>query len=305
MIGEFYVNNIDMYERYGISILQNSYEGVIQYSSLKSVPINNWPEDNGIEVDLSNPRLENSNFRINFGSSTEQGRIDFIEYITNQVYNEFYFVPIGVKRMYRVLSETSNTSLGITNFTIQFADDYPRLWAVKNTLQPTSVYQTGYFIDDIPFSDYGIFVRDGTDDNIERTPGVKENLTQTNRTIDSLVYDPLNVLFESKDTIFHITFRAYSLQDFYANYETFFYDIIQPGLRNFRYHGSNQTYPVYYKSARVSNFSFIGGDVWCEMDITFCFTTFRIGNIYYVLAAEDDAYVITEDELYLIDLTKN
>ena len=51
---------------------------------------NDWPEEDGIEVDLSEPKLEDKEVAIPFLSDSHVGATDLVAYLSGPGYHSFY-----------------------------------------------------------------------------------------------------------------------------------------------------------------------------------------------------------------------
>ena len=57
MTETIYIDDIDIYARYGVVITSGGYDGLLAFPALKDPEANDWPEEDGVEVDLSDPKL--------------------------------------------------------------------------------------------------------------------------------------------------------------------------------------------------------------------------------------------------------
>ena len=63
--GKLYIDNKDAFIHYGVFIQETGYNGVLSYPPLKAPEVSNdWAEYDGIEVDLSDPKLDLKEFEI-------------------------------------------------------------------------------------------------------------------------------------------------------------------------------------------------------------------------------------------------
>ena len=100
MIGQFNIDGIDAYERFGIFIADTGLVGLLQYPALKKVDSNDWPEEDGEEFDLSTPALETKTLQIKFASHKANRVGAFIEKISDKSYHDFE-VP-AIKQTFRL-----------------------------------------------------------------------------------------------------------------------------------------------------------------------------------------------------------
>ena len=58
MAGEITIDTLDIWTNFGAFILAESYNGLMQPAKRKASLSNNWPEESGLEIDLSVPKYE-------------------------------------------------------------------------------------------------------------------------------------------------------------------------------------------------------------------------------------------------------
>ena len=63
-----YIDGLDAFTNFGLLILSGGYNELLAYPPLKPVAYNDWQEEDGIEPDLSNPKLDTKTFSIRFGT---------------------------------------------------------------------------------------------------------------------------------------------------------------------------------------------------------------------------------------------
>jgi hypothetical protein len=269
MTGDLFINDTDAYTTYGVYVADGGYSGVVQYPSLKSsFPYNDWPDEDGIEVDLSSPQLDTKTFKIDFHSAS--GAALFIEEIQSEPYHEFNFERLGIIRTLRLTSEQSLRSVrNAESFSLEFADDFP-LKDYSYVAPVPTITQTGYEIDETSLSAYGVFVSEGTDDELKIIPPVKPNLSVNESIINGMIYDNSTVVFKQRDVKVKCHMRA-TTTTFWRNYNALLYDLTRPGTRLFSVDKLSKTFPCYYKSASVTSFHLVRGEVWCDFTITLVF----------------------------------
>ncbi len=301
MTGSLYIDGIDIFSQYKVAINEGGYNGLISAADLKGIEYIDWPEENGIEADLSNPVLDKKEFDIVFGNVNNTLTEDFLAFLSNVPYHDFDLRSIGCKRKLRLISQPNKeTILYAESFSLRFADDFPL--KNYNYLSPirTTVVQSGYNIDNKPLSDYGVMILDGSDDEIMKIPDVKKNLTQDYMSSSGVLYDNFWVKYQHKDVALKCLLVAPNLVIFWRNYNALIYDLIRPSERHLYVEGFNDIFPCFYKSCRVNNFSLIGAQVWCDFTLTLTFLNFRPKHNYYVWASEDKRIIKTEDNINAI-----
>lgn len=308
MTGELYIDNIDVYTQFGVWITEGGYDGLLSFPALQDPDKNIWPEEDGIEVDLSTPTLSGKEVSITFVASNPG--IDVSEFITSVSQPGYRVVRIpslNKEWKLRLLSQPNNVIYGdsgnqTVSFSLNFADDFP-LRPVSSPVAGGSgiaVPPSAYSLDGTAFDRYGIFVEAGRD-SLLKSAAVKQNLTRKFKAMDGVLYDAGTLVFKEKDVTFKCCLIADSIDRFWQCYEAFFNDLIKPGERRLFVDYTSEEYLCYYKKSSDFKILSLSGKVVIEFNLTLVFTRFRITDVDYLLATEDGALVITEDLENYID----
>ncbi len=275
MTGQATIDGADLYTTYGITITENGYNGLVAYASMKKPEFNDWQEENGIEVDLTAPKLDTREFSISFVCSSKASIDSFITALSTGAYHTFVFNEIGQTYSIRMVTQSNRQVTGtMETFNLTFADDYPLNGYIY--LAPAStgvaIAQTGYTLDGKSLADYGVYVMEGSEAEIRKNPTVKKNLTINLLNQVGATYDPTTVKFSAKDTTINLTILATSLTAFWKNYKALLYDLSKAGARTFA-STTGGSHTCYYSSASVSKFSPLTARIYCDFSITLVFTT--------------------------------
>lgn len=304
MTGKLYIDGKDAYSLYSVFVTGDGYKELVAYPALKTIDSNDWAEEDGIEPDLSSPVLDTRELSIFFSYHGTNARFGaFVELLSDKAYHTFDFREIGKTYRLRLVTQP-NLSLAISLglFTLRFADDFPL--DGYTYLKPISTVapQTAYELDGISFSDYGIYVLQGSEAEIQKSPAVKKNLLQNIASKSGAIYDGEFVAFQTKEVKLKCLMRAKTLQEFWRNYNAFLYDLIRPDERQLYVDATGYEYPCYYKSCTVDKF-FPTDKIWFEFSLVLVFTSFRVEGEEFLLASEDDILIITEQDDYAINLS--
>ena len=297
MTGKLFIDGLDAYTTYGVFVGQGGYSGVISAPALKPFETNEWPDEDGIEPDLSEPALDSKEFTIQFFGGDVEGLIGAL---MTGAYHEWNFAEIGlIKELRLVSNESYNNINGLRSFSLRLSDDFP-LQGYEYSA-PNKSGNTGYSIDDNDLGLYGITILDGTSDEINKKAPVKKNLIVSLSKKAGVNYDGYAAYRSSKDVTIKCLMRC-SVADFWHNYNALVYDLIRPNTRIFR--GENQLFDCYYNGLEVSEYVTTATGVWCEFDLKLVFTSKEI-EVVPLLATENGYMIETEDGIYLIDMKKN
>ena len=186
-------------------------------------------------------------------------------------------------------------------FTLRFSDDFPMVDYNYVSPQSSIVPQRGIELDERPFSDYGVYVLQGSDAEILKSPAAKKNLLQNIKSQIGAIYDGEFVFFQTKEVKLNCLLRAYTLTEFWRNYNALLYDLSRPGERLLYMDSTGDEYPCFYKGCTVSKFSPVG-KIWFQFTLALVFTSYRVEGEDSILASEDDKLIITEEDDNVINL---
>ena len=275
MIGKLYIDGTDAYTAYGVFVAQDGYRGLVCFPALKKIDFNDWPEVDGIEADLSAPVIDAKRFSISFYTTSPNLMGSFLAMLSDGANHTFNFSEINKQVLIRLVSQPGKKKYTyMESFDLEFSEDMPMSGYTYSSPNGNSGQQ-GYRIDDISLSNYGIFVLDGSGEEILKAPDVKQNLTTNIESKSGQTYDDEIVNYKSKDVKLSLLMRSDSVSQFWNNYNALLYNLIKPEERGLYLDSESLTYKCYYKNANVSRFELISGRVWCEFEITLVFTSYR------------------------------
>ncbi|MDR2764897.1 MAG: hypothetical protein LBB90_07690 [Tannerella sp.] len=273
------IDEIDGYTQYGVSVIASSggsYRELITCPSLKKVPANDWPEEDGIEVDLSEPVLDTMKCSLRFVCEHGKSGIDaFFDRLNDGAYHVFEFPEIDRSYKLRVSAQPNLTVSGDYRvFSLQFENDFP-LAASYSYSPPQSTYvlpNFGILLDGKNIRNYGIGVTGDWRAEIYRAPEVKNNLTQSVDNRHGVVYDDGQVKYKSKEVRLNMLMAANSIAEFWNNRDAFLYDLVRPNLRNLT--AGTEVLKCYYKSCSTESF-YVRTAVFHQFTLSLIFTSYR------------------------------
>lgn len=298
-----YIDGISTRSRFGVWVTKGGYSDLLTFPALVDPDKNDWPEEDGIEVDLSDPRLQGKDITVSFLAGTHVGATDFIAFVSKPGYHTLHVPSLGREWRIRLAAQPANKMfVTATSFSIKFIQDVPvRPLSVALPDPGLIVRDCGYELDGVPLADYGVVV-DVARDEVLKAPAVKQNLSRKVRTQDGQVYDADHLVFSSKEVAFKCRLKAVSTTAFWECYDAFFAALIQPEERRLYVPVAGETYPCYYKKSSQFKVLSLRDPVIVEFSLTLVFTVFRIQETDYILATEAGEWIVTEDGEYLIDL---
>lgn len=297
MTGRLYIDGHDAYLQWGVYVVVGGWNEAIAYAPLKTVEFNDWQEEDGIEADLSDPKLNTKEISLNFAYAGLYSRfIEFVNLLADGAYHEFNCVHIRRQftlRMTQMPNLDHAATLGFVS--IKFSNDFPLKGYAYREPSSSVVRAEDYLIDGVPFTDYGCRILKGSLSEVMKSAAVKPNLLRNIATQPGAIYDGAVVTFKSKDVKLNCLMRADTLDELWCNYDALLFDLIRPDERLLEVSELEQTFPCFYKSASVSEF-YPDDKIWLAFTITLTFThSFRLEGDDYVLASEDGIIIFTED----------
>lgn len=299
MTGYCNIDGIDIYTEFGVFIEGDGYNGLLSFPAMKEPDKNDWPEEHGIEVDLSEPRLQVQEYNIDFAIVDGRNWRNFFVFLASNGYREINIHPLGRTWTLRVSDMPDLESFdGADIFSVKFAQDTPLIPSGYPEANASGLITSVVSLDGKTLDKYGIIITDGLGD-LERAPKLKKALTRTNSLLNGQLYDAEFIRYAEKEVTFGCCLNAVQMADFWNLYDALFGDLLKSGLRSIGFQGKN--YKAYYKKSGNWKLHAHAREVVCEFDLTLCFTAFIVGTEAYLLCSEDEALIITEDG-YCIDL---
>lgn len=271
--GRLYIDGDDAYKKYGVYVLKGGWNDLVAFPPLKTVPSNDWQEEDGIEADLSNPVLNTKEVQLKVAFSGAYSRFaSLIDHLSDGAYHTFECVYIG--RVYRLrLVSQPNMAIAQTleTATLKFANDFPLDGYSHKAPDSSVIPSEDYKFDGLEFTDYGVRVLKGTLAEVKKMPTVKTNLLRNLSHLSGAIYDGGQVTFKTKDVKIFCLMRAESIDELWRNWDALLFDLIRPGEHLLWVDALEQEFPFHYKSCQVTEF-YPDGRIWLNFTLTVTFT---------------------------------
>jgi len=275
MTGRLLIDNIDVFGQYGVYVVEGGWNDLLNLPPLKSVTSNDWQEEDGIEADLSAPVLNSREVTVKFAIRGAFSRFyRFAELISDGAVHEWNCAEIGRTFHLRLVSQANIELAATLGFlSLKFADDYPLegysyLFPVDNGLAA----DTGYSIDDIKLTRYGVSVLKGSKDEVIKMGNVKAAMSRNIASRAGVIYDTqAPVHYKTKDVKLSCLLRATTLAEMWRNYYALCYDLARPDVHRLYVQSLRQEYDCIYKNCSVSEFSQYNGGIWLQFTLTVTF----------------------------------
>lgn len=241
------INNIDIQANYHTHLLDSNYKDLLCFPPLKKLNSNEWAEYYGKEYDSDDPQLDTLSFSLSFISKSNQYDA-FISFLSAQTYNDFHFEELNKSFRLRFVGvRKAKKEQGYIIYEATFANDNP-LQGYTYTAPNDTLPPSGFTIDTIDLSKYGIYLLEENESNLLKSYEVKEHLTTNSSTISGVQYAEYPNMFKER-TLELLCYMKQPTDRFWKLYEALLYNLSQRGERIFNAFGS--TFKAIYQKANV------------------------------------------------------
>ena len=250
MINCLYIDGTDALAAWGVWIPKGGYDDLFAFPALKEPDANDWKERDGLECDLTAPKLEALTVKIDFvASGKRQDTIGFLNALSKPGVRQMQFTTLGRTFALRLKDAPNLRRYSrLDSFSLDFVMDTPDRTSLYVRTDPqTSLPTSAYKLDGVGLEHYGIFVESGRD-ALLRPATMKEQLTRNISTVDGQIYNPNLPTREAKQTTFKCCLKALDMFRMWSCRDAFFSALIQPGWHTLDYKGT--LYECRYVSAQ-------------------------------------------------------
>lgn len=283
MAERIYIDGVDVLATYGAYPL--GYDSLLSWPILKPIKVVDWPDEDGVEADLTNPLLDATQCSLNI--AVRNGNLEaFMEFIYSGHTHAYIFEEIGLTKTLRLVGSSDMITAKSLGFvTLLLAEDAPMQG--YEYAEPSStinlVHAKGMLaIDGRDITDYGGVVLAGAVESAIAYPFVKAPLTISATHIPGVVVDTeAEVRVDTRQVAIPILLRAINTDEFWRNYNALLWDIIRPELRILEV---GDVVPLYgfYNGMSVEAFSaprYSGDTMWMHCTIAFTIVAERAQKI--------------------------
>ncbi|EJX05262.1 hypothetical protein EVA_06618, partial [gut metagenome] len=275
MEGKLFIDGQDAFTEYGIFIEHYGFKDLIAMPGFKKIDSTEWDEYDGEEYDLTNPVLDAHTLTLPFYVMNIFAAGDFFEVLSNKAYHQFEFRDIGRTYRLRLVSNNQlNKKIKIGKMSLTFIDDNSSIpTGMPMATAPAGFKQKEYMLDKIDFSRFGIYILQGTEEDVMKSPQVRENIKYDDPSRNGIIYDQEQVKYKAKQAQLKLLIYANSITEFWARYDAFFCQLLKPGNHILYIPSIYEEYDCFYKKMSITKFDILKtGKVWCEFNVILQFT---------------------------------
>lgn len=265
MKGDLIINGVDVYDVYGVYIINGGYDDLMAYPSTKKVSYNDWHEYDGIEPDLERISLEAKQSTINLGCNMSYNRLlAFFTFLETRAESEYYFAEIGLTKKLRLVGYSNVEYNEIGRCSLVVSEDIPMNGYTYLEPINSKVILTDYTLDGVDLGRYGISVLYGTIESMQTRGKVKQNLLRNISILNGVIYDSnAKVTKSNREISLSCQITASNYATLYRNYNALLYDLVRSipnadvtrqALRTLTSADIGGSVECYYKGASVQMF---------------------------------------------------
>lgn len=271
MATRIHIDGVDIlatYEAYPIGC-----EGLVAWPEIKALQTYDWPDEDGVEANLSSPVLARRQFSISF--VVRNGCIaEFLEFIYSSHTHTYEVPEMSYNKSLRLMDCTNFEMHGPLGFaTLVLSDDCPLndyvYQAPASTINLAPQYGWLMF-DGFDATEYGCVALNGLSQEMKAAVygQVKEALLIDVCNRDGVEYDKDAPVKKSASTIsIPLYMRCTDMGEFWRNSNALLYDLTRVGTHTILYRGASIS--GYYGSMSVRDFGRTSDKVWMEFDVIF------------------------------------
>lgn len=244
-------------------LLEDSYNDLLSFPSLKLQNKNEWAEEDGSEYDLEVPKLNTQDVILKF-YIPEIHYEDFIKVFKGNTYCDFHFEKINKTFRLRYVSMPKVEYFqGVVFADLKMSNDNP-FSGYSYSAPALTTNNSNAYLDGKNFSEYGIRLCYGSKEEILGKGELKLPLHVQNNLINGMKVAERPLFLKEKVAKLKCNIHQ-RLDDFFAGYNAFFYDLIKPRERLFTFEGT--TYKCVYKESKITDMLLDEHSIWVDFDL--------------------------------------
>lgn len=256
------IDGQDTMTAFNAYVVDGGLRGLMAWPALKQPQKNEWHEEDGQDVDLSNPVLDARNFSIQMASPDAYAAIAAIR--TRMSQSAYHSITVYGSQRYTVARFVSASNVNALNnlatFSLNFCADDPfqyEYMTPASTLQADNSYKinnpanTGM----IPLTRYGVRILKGTAQSFLFIPEARTGAAIVDTAYaDGAEYDDAPTTYRSPEVTLRCLMHERSVSALNRNYDALLHDLVRPGARQLYTSVTGRTYSCHYVSQEVTEY---------------------------------------------------
>ena len=310
MAGSCIINGVDI-ANLGMFILRGGDNDLIAFPERKEPKSNDWFEQDGLDVDLSEIYFNAKKVTIKcyLNAATTHDFLTnlnaFKALITSSENKSIYLREFNKTFLLRYVSCQQFTFKGgliktppkSAEIDVQFSDDTPLSIFDTTILDPvsTKVQNTYVWLNHIELKNFGIIVKNIYNSALQISDSKPGLIITTERSNGVTAYTGSNV--KSKKITIDCVMLAESLNEFYTNYNALFNKLSKTEALSLQIADGNDISCYYSNMTGFTKIRPFSNGI--AISFSLVFETVSFVENYFVIEAEDGCVFVTEDNIYI------
>lgn len=259
------INGLNTITTWNAYLLDGSLKALIQYPKLKPLLKNDWAEEDGLEIDRTNPVLDKGIVILSY--LIDETDIDtFITYLKNNSSLQHYSLELSWGFTLRFMKATKiNKEQGKFTLDVHLISNLPQY----NIQEPVySGIDYGWSINTYNFSKFGIIPLDGSLGSLENTYISRKRLIHNSRFTNGVTVLDTSVKKKQEYTVtLKLLMIHTSTTTFKNNWLRFIGQLRRDDGGTGQIIANGNTYDFYYKYSKVVSLEIMNGTIYCEFNV--------------------------------------
>lgn len=297
MTGQFKIDNIDIYTTYGVYVVKGGYNGLFNLPPLKTPMFSDWQEYDGIDMlPTFFNHLDTKKFSIDFACINGlSGHDQFIRMLYAAPHD--YTLPLlSFDKALRVVGESKMSfEDNLVLFTVEFFDDAPLLNYTYIAPASSLPVDNTCLLDNIPLSQYGIKVLNGTRIELNTKAALKPNMERNISIIDGVIAGAAPLTKQQKKVKLNLLIVSDDIDDFWQNWNALAYNLKEDGTRKLTI--NSETHDCFYNQCSIRKAIIQPEDICIEFILEFTLTN-NIIHVGHYLCSDGSHYLTADGNYY-------
>lgn len=269
------INGVDIAAVYGAYSLNGQMNRVLSFPSLKEPDKTDWFEDDGVEMDLSNPVFDVREFDLHYGVKAQSADA-FLEFLNElEGYIPFYFEQLNMPFMLRIVRHRYkyiSYDRHMTLFTLSVVENAPLDGYIYKQPSDEVPQEVDIFSwDGRNLAEYGILTLAGGL-QLSQIPNRKRGFSSESKYTPGEDYSPCRGGKEAREIEMRLLFRTTSEVDYHRKRDALLYDFSRPGDHQLRDRTTGIVYSCVYTGCESRHVSISEKGIWQLMELKLLLT---------------------------------
>lgn len=270
MYGQTTINGQNTLASFGAFVTEGGWNGLLAWPAFKAVKVNDWHEWDGLEPDLTAPKLDTRTAEIKLAARSVAGYHALIDTLRSKP--TFTIADPSLPRAYKLRFVGFSGLVyaqGLHLFAVQVAEDTPQKLESNPQPRTDGTARTEWGIDGRDLCEFGALVLKGAEQSLRELPAVKPNLITKAANKAGATYDEQGrVTFQQREVTLPLLLVDEDRSRLWHNYNALLATLAKAGEHTLTSPTHGRGLPFYYKSMQVSEHFADAHRTWLRFTLT-------------------------------------